>query len=152
MKKYIAAEDAINAIIDGVCSGWDCEVVDKVKSLPAALVLDQEAIELLKSKIKENAEKLWEWEGSGDYCDLLDELIDYIDGLIRKDIEKMKLIDADATLQNMQTIEAEPVKHGWWIEEGFSIRCSECDGVWDNIWDFIYCPNCGAKMDLQGPK
>lgn len=47
------------------------------------------------------------------------------------------LIDA------MPTIEAEPIKHGQWIDE----KCSVCNyGV--ESWNVgtNYCPNCGAKM------
>lgn len=72
----------------------------------------------------------------------------------------MRLIDADklpkytgyalsADEVAMAVINAptvDPVKHGHWIEEGYSMWCSECGGVWDNIWNFTYCPNCGACM------
>lgn len=61
------------------------------------------------------------------------------------DLDHLQIAQAWLCIKEMLT--SNPVKHGWWIEEGFSIRCSECDGVWDNIWDFIYCPNCGARMD-----
>lgn len=58
------------------------------------------------------------------------------------------------------TIDAEPVKHGRWEEiEDFDgeshWRCSACGEEW---WFEIggpvengsnYCPNCGAKMDLE---
>lgn len=54
---------------------------------------------------------------------------------------------AIAVLKDVPTIEAEPIKHGHWIEGGYSIWCSECGGAWDNIWDFNYCPNCGTKMN-----
>ena len=87
----------------------------------------------------------------------------------------MRLMDADALLKeanadgaygyvdaeqiaNAPTIEAEPVKHGYNVYEKGSSRfeCSEC-GYED--WDTItcepehhnYCPNCGAKMDLEAP-
>lgn len=61
------------------------------------------------------------------------------------------------------TIEAEPVKHGHWVDDGlyadnhlFHVwRCSKCDKnmmVKDSSQEagapwFKYCPNCGAKMD-----
>ena len=63
------------------------------------------------------------------------------------------------------TINAEPVRHGRWIDEiepnavtasGREIhvfRCSACDFTWANktavLHYFKYCPNCGAKMDLE---
>lgn len=59
------------------------------------------------------------------------------------------------------TIEAEPVKHGRWDNSGrykfadgsLAIRCSECGACIHEeeyeqyFWN--YCPNCGAKMDLE---
>lgn len=56
--------------------------------------------------------------------------------------------------------DAVPVVHGWWLtwEEQFPGRtprkksmlgvfCSTCHNHADNMSD--YCPNCGAKMDLE---
>ena len=58
-------------------------------------------------------------------------------------------------------IDAEPVKHGRWgmdIDFVFSYEledyicedhytCSLCD--YDSLHNTTYCPNCGAKMDLE---
>ncbi len=44
------------------------------------------------------------------------------------------------------TIEAEPIRHGKWIDCGWSIKCSEC-GHNMPFSTRNYCPNCGAKMD-----
>lgn len=55
--------------------------------------------------------------------------------------------------------EAEPTKHGRWIEEkdeydDIWCKCSEC-GYTNmgcevfNLDGFRYCPNCGARMDTQ---
>ena len=81
----------------------------------------------------------------------------------------MRLIDADAFLERMShtdrffgvvydindspTVDAVPVVHGKWNSmDGYKTRkvCSECG------WDvpeygkfYSYCPNCGAKMDLE---
>ena len=88
----------------------------------------------------------------------------------------MRLIDADAFLERMShtdrffgvvydindapTVDAVAVVHGWWLtwEEQFPGRtpkkksklgvfCSACHNHADNM--FIYCPNCGAKMDAD---
>ena len=88
----------------------------------------------------------------------------------------MRLIDADAFLERMSrtdrffgvvfdindapTVDAVPVVHGRWLtwEEQFPGRtprkksmlgefCSTCHNHADNMSD--YCPNCGAKMDLE---
>ena len=89
----------------------------------------------------------------------------------------MRIIDADAlktafpcgeyvrtesvraTIDSMPTIDAEPVRHGKWIELNTEwsiftcvdeVKCSECGFVeyFNKGWArFKYCPNCGAKMD-----
>lgn len=56
--------------------------------------------------------------------------------------------------------DAEPVKHGHWIDtpldryKKFESKCSECGwhGIsnydsYVDIYEFEYCPYCGAKMD-----
>ncbi len=47
------------------------------------------------------------------------------------------------------TVEAEPVRHGYWGDEWFNhklkIVCSVCGCFADKWTD--YCPNCGAKMN-----
>ena len=90
----------------------------------------------------------------------------------------MRLIDADAIpwcnydldnylyfvgvdkeyVDELPTIEAEPVKHGRWEEHPHSYgfkRCSVCHdcniwGEWADGKKWGYCPDCGAKMDLEG--
>lgn len=88
----------------------------------------------------------------------------------------MRLIDADALKQEIReaikhlrnyqgvavclkalndapTIEAEPVRHGYWEESPTGNKnfnyCSVCEGAiqkYDNE-TFAYCPHCGARMD-----
>lgn len=86
----------------------------------------------------------------------------------------MRMINADAIAPKLEgkfnqdmvryapTIEAEPVKHGRWTENHhvsyddmreekvhwYTYTCSECD--FEAMDDSRYCPNCGAKMDLNG--
>ena len=86
----------------------------------------------------------------------------------------MRLIDADALREKAQwmemsdnqginfdvravsvssidlapTIEAEPMRHGYWIEgRDGSCMCSECGKV-SRYEIGYYCSKCGAKMDL----
>ncbi|MFA5675425.1 MAG: hypothetical protein WDA65_02785 [Christensenellales bacterium] len=63
--------------------------------------------------------------------------------------------DALKEIDNAPTIDAVPVVRGEWIENPTkdSILCSYCHADW-NLFDndtyrFCYCPNCGAKMDLN---
>lgn len=45
--------------------------------------------------------------------------------------------------------EAEPVRHGHWLENMFFIECSECGFTTDKMFreEMPHCPNCGARMD-----
>jgi hypothetical protein len=57
-----------------------------------------------------------------------------------------------AVLEDAPTIDAEPVRHGRWelVHKELS-ECSAC-GMIRNIrtqFAWAYCPNCGAKMDLE---
>lgn len=62
-------------------------------------------------------------------------------------------------IDEQSTVDAEPVKHGKWIDEGYyadysnykAWHCSKCN--WHMLaYDdelFSYCPMCGAKMDAE---
>ena len=74
------------------------------------------------------------------------------DGKEHKYYEQFEVDDAP-------TIDAEPVRHGKWIEintesgiflDYDEVKCSECGFVeyFNKGWArFKYCPTCGAKMD-----
>ena len=62
--------------------------------------------------------------------------------------------EASLTAKNMPVIDAEPVRHGHWVEDKerpWRWICSECytymSNEIDRNMDMNYCPNCGAKMD-----
>jgi hypothetical protein len=66
---------------------------------------------------------------------------------------------AMGTILNTPTIEAEPVRHGRWEQRtdfnGFLTcsNCHNCNIIEEVFWryaNYNYCPNCGAKMDLEG--
>ena len=57
-------------------------------------------------------------------------------------------------------VEADPVKHGRWVNDKGLYKCSECNELWTHWWVNVvpiermnkimkYCPNCGAKMDAD---
>jgi len=55
-------------------------------------------------------------------------------------------------IKSQRTVDAEPVRHGKWIEVDVGdccYRCSECGFIRDAYLLDIgnYCPKCGAKMD-----
>lgn len=80
--------------------------------------------------------------------------------------------DVIETIDESETVEAEPVKHGRWEFKQnekytwcFDVICSACKNTIDTHTDnsleykqkeikkrLLYCPNCGAKMDLVGEK
>ena len=86
----------------------------------------------------------------------------------------MRPIDADALIKtlgigdmpirltyeinNAPTVETVPVRHAKWTRENnYGIwKCSECgckvnrvNPLKGNIWNYNYCPNCGARMDAK---
>jgi hypothetical protein len=61
-------------------------------------------------------------------------------------------------IDSVPAVDATPVVHGRWIEtlvpDGYVQKasrmrkqCSVCG--WTNACRYKYCPNCGAKMDLE---
>lgn len=69
---------------------------------------------------------------------------------------KLQFIESEYDLINKcPTIDAEPVRHGRWIEDSGFNTCSLCGNYFDRYddggyyQDFDYCPKCGAKMDLE---
>lgn len=52
--------------------------------------------------------------------------------------------DAYKAVKAVPVADVAPVRHGRWVD---GIRCSECGQVdWTKP---NYCPNCGARMDLE---
>ncbi len=55
-------------------------------------------------------------------------------------------------INSVPTADVEPVRHGWWQ---VNRRCSECGNPAPlaysepDYWKSKYCPNCGAKMDME---
>ena len=58
---------------------------------------------------------------------------------------------ARTLIEKLPTIEAEPVRHGRWVDGisrgSYSIYCSYCGSHKETICSSEYCPACGAKMD-----
>lgn len=55
----------------------------------------------------------------------------------------------------IEALQAEPVKHGEWIDHGTTCQRYECSVCGDqHDWLILpnninFCPNCGAKMDKE---
>lgn len=58
-------------------------------------------------------------------------------------------------LMRITSADVEPVRYGEWIEDHDYLKCLECgvmvmrDFTFFDIGNWNYCPNCGAKMDLE---
>ena len=57
-------------------------------------------------------------------------------------------------VENFPAADVEEVKHGKWEyigtdKKGHVYRCSNCAGRIGLDYETSYCPNCGAKMDLE---
>ncbi len=58
-------------------------------------------------------------------------------------------------IDNMPTVDAEPVRHGKWIighkfSECYNVQCNQCKTIQVLYYGkkvTRYCPECGAKMD-----
>lgn len=66
--------------------------------------------------------------------------------------QKAVLREVKYALGKMPTVDAEPVKHGRWIDPATEdcYRCSVCEEYTQMEIPrllYHYCPNCGAKMD-----
>ena len=85
--------------------------------------------------IDEIKHTLWDW--------------DSVDGIKSSTVLKQTISD----INNMPTIDAEPIKHGKWIYKEYEpskveyYECSECGYVTFNEKVCHYCYNCGARMD-----
>ena len=57
--------------------------------------------------------------------------------------------DAADCIRYMDAADVSPVRHGRWLHRKNGVAyCSECEV--DTVEDETnYCPNCGAKMDLE---
>lgn len=61
-------------------------------------------------------------------------------------------------IEEVPAADVEPVRHGRWVKYAGKLICSECkkyppmkdeSGGWRTYHEWPYCPNCGAKMDLE---
>ncbi len=66
-------------------------------------------------------------------------------------------------VENISAVDAEPVRHGRWINGTLGTECSCCGDLLPIVWcpddedgehcieidETLFCPNCGAKMDKK---
>lgn len=74
-------------------------------------------------------------------------------GLEVSDSKRRAVAKCISKIEFMPAADVEPVKHGRWnIQDGTKTRrvCSVCGFNGPEYVKFYgYCPNCGAKMDLE---
>ena len=89
-----------------------------------------------------------------------DALINYVKSLGTSPLNEWETWGVLAAIEKQPPIDAVPVVHGMWDSKGLKIRCSGCTyRVYLGTYDegihreekalFRYCPNCGAKMELE---
>ena len=81
--------------------------------------------------------------------DVLNEYFARIGKLKRRGLTKgEKAISLD-TVGAIKTLPHAEPKRGRWEQKDFKYHCSCCDGIAPKAirWDF--CPNCGAKMEME---
>ena len=60
---------------------------------------------------------------------------------------------------NQPAADVSPVRRGHWVRVGYGTTCSECmqgllringkQSEWVDLSGMPYCPNCGAKMEVE---
>jgi hypothetical protein len=59
--------------------------------------------------------------------------------------------DAMDFIDAIPVADVQPVKHGRWedceIRGSLAMRCSVCGNDSGVLYNYAYCPNCGARMD-----
>jgi len=79
------------------------------------------------------------------------------EGTVSEDLEYHGVSVKEAFEIAIKALKQEPIeekKTGKWIYTGDYItegmlKCSECDFEHDVSERFLYCPNCGAKMEVE---
>lgn len=71
---------------------------------------------------------------------------------------EFSLCDALEMIETFPAADVAPVRHGWWLHTDLAYHwtsldeCSVCgyhDKKRRHLGDYSYCPNCGAKMDVE---
>lgn len=76
--------------------------------------------------------------------------------MVRNTFTGMTADTLELRINDIPSADVAPVRHGRWIVKDGIIDCSVCnDAGWSVVpyrtlvEHFNYCPNCGAKMDLE---
>lgn len=67
-------------------------------------------------------------------------------------LDEKGMVGAMNAVEEMPTVDAEPVRHGRWTEDGLCMGCGFDALYLENTSIQVrshYCPNCGAKMDAE---
>lgn len=64
---------------------------------------------------------------------------------------KFEIAEAIGYVNRTDTVDAEPIKYGYWIRYpdcGVTV-CSECRWTIEQAWDSKRCPECGTHMEPE---
>lgn len=83
-------------------------------------------------------------------------LTDSMDAYGTFSVERSIYMTARQKIKNIPAADVAPVVHGKWVKASdcefcVTLKCSACR-MDQPFWakrDYQYCPNCGAKMDLE---
>ena len=85
--------------------------------------------------------------------DAIDELTKFFcdNDVIRGDFPNCERNERKATvlMENVRSIDAEPVRHAKLLNAHPYGECSNCGQLIDARDKFNYCPHCGARMDEE---
>ena len=81
-----------------------------------------------------------------------------INNSFRDMIQRDTLIGCMELVNRIPSADVQPVKHGKWIDETFEpwglvfhpYKCDQCGER--SEFDSEYCPNCGAKMEVNNDR
>ena len=81
--------------------------------------------------------------------DMLTALLEYRDSISKFD---QFSVECERLEELLKRIEEGMIKHGKWETNkvAFMKTCSLCGKSVDQSHDYNFCPECGAKMDLEG--
>lgn len=79
--------------------------------------------------------------------------------LIEKNVDMVEITEFNVMFKELlakePTADVAPVVHGKWVNKNDTPHCTVCDYIpafdvaLDDIYYSPFCPNCGAKMDLE---
>ena len=109
---------AIDAVSGGMCSGWDCDVIDKLKALPSVQPTqltdeDKEIIRIHLSAIKERLCNQRRWNEAREYEELINRLLSTLFVIQCKECKHWAIGNTTKNYPNPYICELHSFMHGF---------------------------------------